>query len=102
MERMIDRAEDRESDTDSTYQKQLDTLQDWLQPVIFALVTQVERELGAGTGRLKLATVLKEVIALLPDAIKPLISTEWITARIEDALAKAKTVLAENPKLVEK
>jgi hypothetical protein len=72
----------------------------WLQPVIFSLVTRAERELGGGTGRLKLATVLTGVVDLLPDIVKPLVDTRWLTARIEDALAKAKLAWGENPGLI--
>jgi len=81
----------------------LDAVENWLEPAIFGLVTQAERTLGGGgTGRLKLATVLERVIALLPDGVKGLVSSEWICARIEKALAKAKVLWESNAALLGK
>jgi hypothetical protein len=75
--------------------------EEMLEPIIFGLVTKAERELGDGVGRLKLATVLDQVLAVLPENVKILVSSEWIIHRIEVALDKAKTLWAENPALVQ-
>jgi hypothetical protein len=72
-----------------------------LEPVIFGLVTRAERELGGGVGRLKLATVLDQVLAVLPERVKIIVNSAWIIQRIEASLAKAKTLWAENPGLVD-
>jgi hypothetical protein len=84
-------------------QAELDTLTavgDWLEPVLFALVTRAERELGGGVGRLKLADVIAKAADLLPDAVKGLVDAEWLAARAEAALEKARAAWAENPKLL--
>ena len=79
----------------------MNAVTDWLQPVLFALVTQAERDFRGGVGRLKLATVIKEVTALLPDKIKCLVDTDWLAEQAESALKKARMAWTENPGLAE-
>jgi hypothetical protein len=88
---------------DAEIQTGLDTLaavSDWLEPVLFALVTRAERELGGGVGRLKLADVIAKAADLLPDTVKGLVDAEWLAERAEAALEKARAAWAENPKLL--
>jgi hypothetical protein len=74
-------------------------LRELLQPVLFALCTQAEREFGGGTGRLKLADVLSRVVALLPDWAKTVFTTDELCGFIETALQKAKAIWKESPAL---
>jgi hypothetical protein len=68
----------------------------WLQPALFALVTQAERDFGGGAGRLKLAAVIAQALALLPDKVKGLVDADWLAAQVETALAKAREAWAES------
>lgn len=72
-----------------------------LQPILFGLITKAEREFGGETGRLKLSTVVEQAMALLPNEVKYWVSSDWICARIEVALEKAKVLWGENPALLE-
>ena len=69
-------------------------------PALFDLVTQAEQTFGSGVGRRKLASVVTNVIALLPDDLKGILNSVWICARVEKALAAAKVIWAENPALL--
>jgi hypothetical protein len=69
--------------------------------MLYALVTDAETQLGAGTGSLKLATVIDLIYPKLPGIIKTFISNDTLVRWVEEALAKAKEAWAKNPALLE-
>ncbi|MDR3084959.1 MAG: hypothetical protein LBU47_01455 [Christensenellaceae bacterium] len=75
---------------------------DWglLQKALFALVTVVERELGPGTGALKLAEVIRLALPHISVVLKLVLSEEKLESVVEAALASAKEAWARNPKLL--
>ena len=64
--------------------------------MLFALVTEAEKNLGAGTGALKLASVIEQVYPKLPTIIKTFITAETLEKWVEDALVLAKKKWEEN------
>lgn len=64
--------------------------------MLYALVTEAERELGSGTGALKLAAVVSSVYPKLPGVIKMFITEKTLTKWIEDALKVAKESWEKN------
>ena len=69
--------------------------------MLYALVTDAEKALGAGTGSLKLAAVIGEIYPKLPAVVKTFISDKTIVQWVEEALAAAKEAWAKNPALLE-
>ena len=69
--------------------------------MLYALVTDAEAQLGAGTGSLKLAAVIDVIYPKLPAIIKTFISNETLVRWVEEALAAAKEAWAKNPALLE-
>lgn len=55
-----------------------------------ALVTEAEKNFGAGTGTLKLASVIAEIYPKLPAVIKTFISAKTLEKWVEEALCIAK------------
>lgn len=72
-------------------EQQLDKVQQWL---LWAVVS-AERELGGGTGELKLRSVYDLFVARFPWLAK-LISFECFADMVDDALGEMETLLAEN------
>lgn len=68
-----------------------------LESVLFALVTQAEKEFGGGTGKLKLATVIKWAYEKIPPWARTFISVERLTAMINEAVERAKETWDNNP-----
>lgn len=64
--------------------------------MLYALVTEAERELGGGTGSLKLATVIAKIYPKLPAIIKLFVNDETITKWVEEALEDAKEAWYRN------
>ena len=64
--------------------------------MLYALVTEAEKQLGSGTGALKLALVIGQVYPKLPAVIKLFITEEILAQWVEDALAAAKEAWAQN------
>ena len=64
--------------------------------ILYAAVTQAEREFGGGTGPLKLAAVIEAVYPKLPAIIKAFVTVERLTKWIEIALAEAKRAWETN------
>lgn len=64
--------------------------------MLYALVTEAERQYGSGTGALKLAAVISQVYPKLPAIIKTFVSIEMLTGWVEDALAAAKAEWEKN------
>lgn len=69
--------------------------------MLYALVTEAERELGGGTGALKLAAVVSSVYPKLPAVIKMFITEKILTKWIEEALAAAKETWKKNAAISE-
>lgn len=67
-----------------------------LQQIIFGLVTDAEKELGAGTGKLKSAKVAAWVYDKIPDELKPLFSAEDIQEMIDTVLREAQEYWSKN------
>ncbi len=68
---------------------------------LFSLVTEAEKEYGAGTGVLKLASVVTTIYPKLPKLFKALITEKKLVQIIEDVLAEAKKKWISNEKLLE-
>ena len=64
--------------------------------MLYALVTEAEKELGGGTGSLKLATVIGQIYPKLPAVIKLFITEKILAQWVEEALAAAKEAWANN------
>lgn len=65
--------------------------------MLYALVTEAEKELGGGTGALKLAKVIADVYPKLPTVIKLFITEKTLAQWVDLALDKAKETWAKNP-----
>lgn len=70
-----------------------------LNNILYKLVTQAEREFGAGTGELKYAAVSDWIYERLPVILKFLFTAKDIDNMIETALQAAKKKWAENENL---
>ena len=64
--------------------------------ILYAAVTQAEIEFGAGTGALKLASVIETIYPKLPAIIKMFVTAERLQGWVETALAEAKRAWATN------
>ena len=64
--------------------------------MLFSLVTDAEKNLGSGTGALKLAQVITEIYPKLPVVIKTFITADTLQKWVEDALAMAKKKWEDN------
>ena len=69
-----------------------------LKQIIFALVTDAEKELGGGTGKLKSAKVAAWVYDKIPDELKPLFSEDDIQGMIDTVLKEAQEYWNKNSK----
>ena len=69
-----------------------------LKQIIFSLVTDAEKELGGGTGKLKSAKVAAWVYDKIPDDLKPLFSADDIQAMIDTVLREAQEYWNKNAK----
>lgn len=64
--------------------------------MLYALVTEAEKELGSGTGALKLASVISTIYPKLPAVIKMFITDKTLTKWVEEALKAAKETWKKN------
>lgn len=71
--------------------EQLDNLREWL----LGAVTEAEKELGGGTGRLKLRQVYDLFVARFPWLAK-VISFNTFSDMVDDALVEMRELLAQN------
>lgn len=69
--------------------------------MLYALVTEAEKELGGGTGSLKLATVIAQIYPKMPAVLKLFVSEKTLTKWVEDALAAAKEAWKQNAAIAE-
>lgn len=72
-----------------------------LKEILFSLITKAEEEFGAGTGKLKYATVVDWLYERIPSVLKPLFTSKDLENLIETALTEAKDKWAKNPKLIQ-
>ena len=70
-----------------------------LNQILFALVTEAERQYGSGTGALKKATVITWVYERLPLILRIFFTENQLGKMIETVLATAKTKWATNESL---
>jgi hypothetical protein len=70
-----------------------------LDRIIFALVTEAEKQYGGGTGAVKLAAVIDWVYPKIPAIIRLFITAPQLTKIIERVLAEAKTKWNMNPSI---
>lgn len=66
--------------------------------IIISLVTDAEKELGGGTGRLKSSKVAGWIYDKIPDELKPLFSADEIQDMIDDAVKIAQEIWDKNSK----
>ncbi len=64
--------------------------------MLYALVTEAEKNLGGGTGALKLASVIEAIYPKLPAVIKMFITDELLQKWVEEALKIAKESWEKN------
>lgn len=69
--------------------------------VLFAAVTEAEKQFKSGTGILKKAFVTAKIYSIIPAILKIIITEEQIGRWIEDALTYAKQKWAENAAIAE-
>lgn len=69
-----------------------------LRQIIFGLVTDAEKELGGGTGKLKSAKVAGWIYDKIPDELKPLFTAEEIQEMIDAVLQEAQEYWEKNGK----
>jgi hypothetical protein len=67
-----------------------------LNHIMFAAITEAERQYGSGTGPLKKASVIAKIYSILPFVLKILINESQIARWIESALTCAKKTWGEN------
>ena len=58
--------------------------------MLYTLVTEAEKQYGAGTGSIKFAEVMTKIYSMLPTVIKIFITYDTLAKWIEEALAEAK------------
>lgn len=74
------------------------TIVENLRQLIFGWVTDAERDLGAGTGKLKSAKVAGWIYENIPDDLKPLFTSQEIQDMIDDVLRSAQEYWDKNSK----
>ena len=70
-----------------------------LDKIVFALVTEAEKQFGDGTGAAKLAAVIEWVYPKIPAIIRLFITADKLEKIIERVLAEAKKKWENNPQL---
>ncbi len=63
--------------------------------ILLGLVAEAERRFGAGTGAIKLSSVLGELYARMPALLQLLFPTKTLDEWVEAALAKFKEMIGE-------
>ena len=92
---------DAKSATEEEKQAAKDAIIKNLQQVIFGWVTDAEKDLGGGTGKLKASKVAAMIYQYIPDDLKPMFTPEEIQDMIDTALAAAKEYWEKNGKAKE-
>lgn len=76
-------------------------IKETLRKIALKWVTDAEKELGGGTGKLKSSTVAAFVYSNIPDELKPMFSADEIQQLIDEALTEAKEYWEKNQKAKE-
>lgn len=92
---------DAKSATEEEKQAAKDAIIKNLQQVIFGWVTDAEKDLGEGTGKLKASKVAAMIYQYIPDDLKPMFTPQEIQDMIDTALAAAKEYWEKNGKAKE-
>ncbi len=69
--------------------------------MLYALVTEAEKNMGGGTGSLKLASVIEAIYPKLPAVIKMFITDAMLEKWVEDALKIAKEAWEKNSNIAQ-
>lgn len=93
--------QDAKSATEEERQAAKDAIIKNLQQVIFGWVTDAEKDLGGGTGKLKASKVAAMIYQYIPDELKPMFTPQEIQDMIDTALAAAKEYWEKNGKAKE-
>lgn len=93
--------QDAKSVTEEEKQAAKDAIIKNLQQVIFGWVTDAEKDLGGGTGKLKASKVAAMIYQYIPDELKPMFTPQEIQDMIDTALAAAKEYWEKNGKAKE-
>ena len=93
--------QDAKSATEEEKRAAKDAIIKNLQQVIFGWVTDAEKDLGGGTGKLKASKVAAMIYQYIPDDLKPMFTPEEIQDMIDTALAAAKEYWEKNGKAKE-
>ena len=93
--------QDAKSATEEEKQAAKDAIIKNLQQVIFGWVTDAEKDLGGGTGKLKASKVAAMIYQYIPDELKPMFTPQEIQDMIDTALAAAKEYWEKNGKAKE-
>lgn len=69
--------------------------------MLYALVTEAEKNMGDGTGSLKLASVIEAIYPKLPTVIKIFITDAMLKKWVEEALLIAKEAWGKNSNIAQ-
>lgn len=69
--------------------------------MLYALVTEAEKNMGGGTGSLKLASVIEAIYPKLPSVIKVFITDAMLKNWVEEVLAIAKEAWEKNSNIAQ-
>lgn len=69
--------------------------------MLYALVTEAEKNMGGGTGSLKLASVIEAIYPKLPAVIKMFVTDTMLKKWVEDALVLAKEEWEKNANIAQ-
>lgn len=64
--------------------------------MLYAMVTEAEKEYGNGTGSLKLASVIEKIYLKLPAVVRLFVNANTLQKWVETVLEEAKKVWAQN------
>lgn len=95
---IVKRAKSIKSTTEEEKAAAKETVKENLKQIIFSLVTDAEKELGGGTGKLKSAKVAAWVYDKIPDELKPLFSADDMQDMIDTVLKEAQEYWNKNSK----
>lgn len=69
--------------------------------MLYAMVTEAEKNMGGGTGSLKLASVIEAIYPKLPAVIKMFVTDAMLKKWVEDALVLAKEAWEKNTNIAQ-
>ena len=69
--------------------------------MLYAMVTEAEKNMGGGTGSLKLASVIEAIYPKLPAVIKMFVTDAMLKKWVEDALVLAKESWEKNTNIAQ-